>query len=196
MGSSDGGSGSSSRSEDSEMLSSSSGPSTSRSSSGADSPAPSPHRGSAPAAAAPGLSLRVPSLSLRANLASLPRGDGPGDAPATVRQPRVTAADEALASARCGQPWAAPPPAARPVTPPQPSRQAALLSLDILSPAFGLEQQQEREQLRRSCAGRLGVPPERLRFYALTEVEGAHQLPPGCSRAAVEVLDSRERPAS
>lgn len=51
------------------------------------------------------------------------------------------------------------------------------------------------EQLGERAASRLGVPPERLRYYALTEVAGPHTLPPGCPRAAVEVLDSRECPA-
>ncbi len=82
-----------------------------------------------------------------------------------------------------------------------PAGQAALLSLDILSPAFSLERPGQQpgagaaaasEQLSADAASRLGVPPERLRYYALTEVAGPHQLPPGCPRAAVEVLDSRE----
>lgn len=83
-----------------------------------------------------------------------------------------------------------------------PAGQAAMLSLDILSPAFSLERPAAQQpgpdaaaaaaQLGAGAASRLGVPPERLRYYALTEVAGPHQLPPGCPRAAVEVLDSRE----
>lgn len=79
----------------------------------------------------------------------------------------------------------------------QPSSQTpTALSVDILSPAFNLQRQQQQDgdtsQLALTCAGRLGVQPERLRFYALTEVAGPQQLPPGCSRAAVEVVDSRK----
>ena len=71
---------------------------------------------------------------------------------------------------------------------------SSALTLEL--PAAGQRQQQQQGgssgELGASCASRLGVPPERLRFYALTEVAGPHQLPPGCTRAAVEVVDSRE----
>lgn len=78
----------------------------------------------------------------------------------------------------------------------QPSSQTpTALNVDVLSPAFNLQRQQQQDgeisQLALTCAGRLGVQPERLRFYALTEVSGPQQLPSGCSRAAVEVVDSR-----
>ena len=66
------------------------------------------------------------------------------------------------------------------------------LSLDILSPAFSLDLPPMRSrdsQLALACASRLGVPPARLRFFSLTEVQ---RLPLGCCRVAVEVANSRE----
>jgi hypothetical protein len=78
----------------------------------------------------------------------------------------------------------------------QVSQEAQLLTLDILSPALTLARQPQRDagEWARGCAGRLGVPLERLRFYALTEVPSM-QLPAGCTRAAVAVDDSREQAA-
>lgn len=206
--------------------SSSEAPSSSEvSTSAASSPAASPRGdGSDGAAARPApLALSRPgvprlTLGMGGSLAALPRdGAAPGTArQPTARQPPVLPLP--LASAR-GKPSpvpslalpkaaAAAPAAAAAVAPQQPppapaaSQAAALLSLDMLSPAFTLEcpaadQQQQQQaggsgQMGASCASRLGVPPERLRFYALTEVAGPQQLPPGCTRAAVEVLDSRE----
>ena len=198
------------------------------------SPAGSP-RGGAPTVPPLALNRRVPPLSLRANLADLPRDDGPGDAPGTGRraqqqqQPEAVAAAQPRAVPRLAMPQlagaeqlaqpqsargAAPAPtgpatmaqlataAPAAVGPQPPAGQAALLSLDILSPAFSLERPTTQQlgpdaaaataQLSAGAADRLGVPPERLRYYALTEVAGPDQLPPGCPRAAVEVLDSRE----
>lgn len=77
--------------------------------------------------------------------------------------------------------------------------QAALVSLDILSPAFSVEQGEQagssingRQQLAQRCASKLGVPADRLRYYALVEVSGPQDLPPDCARAAVEVVGSSE----
>ncbi|KAI7844952.1 hypothetical protein COHA_001599 [Chlorella ohadii] len=201
------------------------------------SPACSPRGSGGAARAIPPLALnrRVPPLSLHANLAELPRDDGPVDAPGTARRPQQQQQQQQLEPAAATQPRVvprlampqpagaeklAPPASARgcaappagPVSMPLPAAaaaaadsqppagQAALLSLDILSPAFSLERPGQQpgagaaaasEQLSADAASRLGVPPERLRYYALTEVAGPHQLPPGCPRAAVEVLDSR-----
>lgn len=187
--------------EDSEMASSSSETSTSSwSSEAGDSPRPAAASPASPA------TRRVPPLSLRADLAALSRGDAAPDTPGTARQLGVPAAVPAglppgPAPRQAPSLVHVPPltlavPASHPQL--QPSCQAAaLLSLDILSPAFSLREQQQAaggsdcDQLALSCAGRLGVPLERLRFFALTQVAGLQELPPGCSRVALEVLDSR-----
>ncbi len=219
-----------------------SGSSSGYSSSCDASPAASPRQAAEPAGppAAPRPGLRVPPLSLRANLADLPRDVGAGcdNAPSTARHtstgavggPRLAvpsrpAAGDAGAAAASPlhtsrnlpsmrgptpepnqqdqqqqnhqQQAAAPPP---PPPPHQPASDAPPLSLDILSPALTLQPSQlqgcspctSQMQLAQHCASQLGVPPERLRFFALSEVAGPQQLPPGCSRAAIEVADSSE----
>ncbi|KAL4452569.1 hypothetical protein ABPG75_008231 [Micractinium tetrahymenae] len=192
-----------------------------------------------PAARPPLLNLRVPPLSLRVNLADLPRDDGAScdSAPSTARRmnaglgavPRLSlpsrpvAADASAAAASPPRtsrgapslPHPTPVPAlpkqqlddrqqhaaaAQPPPPPeqQPAGGAGLLSLDILSPALSLQPSQlqggggssRHAQLAQHCASQLGVTAERLRFFALSEVAGPQHLPPGCSRAAVEVVDS------
>ena len=77
------------------------------------------------------------------------------------------------------------PGAARP-----PAAAAAVVSL--LSPAFTLGGP-ESGDLEASCTARLGVAPERLRFFQLVEVRDPRQLL-GCSRIVVEVAESSEWP--
>lgn len=219
-----------------------SGSSSGYSSSCDASPAASPRQAAEPAGppAAPRPGLRVPPLSLRANLADLPRdvGNGCDSAPSTARRTstgaggvlrlalpsRPAAGDTGAAAAsplhtsrdlpsvrgptlepnqssqqqqNHQQQAAAPPP---PPPPHQPASDAPPLSFDILSPALTLQPGQlqggspctSQMQLAQHCASQLGVPPERLRFFALSEVAGPQQLPPGCSRAAIEVADSSE----
>lgn len=216
-----------------------SGSSSGYSSSWDGSPAASPREAAPATAARPG--LRVPPLSLRANLADLPRDGGAGcdSAPGTARRmnagadgvPRLALPSRATARIAVAASAASPPCTARgvaaqpgptlvstpnqqlndqrqaaapPPPPQQPPQQPAsgqgLLSLDILSPALTLQSSQlqggrtsdSHALLVQHCAGQLGVATERLRFYALSEVVGPQQLPPGCSRAAVEVADSSE----
>lgn len=219
-----------------------SGSSSGYSSSWDGSPAASPREAASPAGppAAARPAMRVPPLSLRANLADLPRDVGTGcdSAPSTARPmnggaggvPRLAlpgrpaAVDAGAAAAspphtsrgmrssrgpasapnqpqqqlQDRQQQAAAPPPPRPQE--QASSAAAPLSLDILSPALTLQSSQlqgggsctRQAHLAQYCASQLGVPAERLRFFALSEVAGPQQLPVGCSRAAVEVTDSSE----
>lgn len=81
------------------------------------------------------------------------------------------------------------------------------LHVSLLSPAFELsmspnqqpeqdeqtkyQQQQPQAPWADEAAARLGVDHDRLRFYGIVEARSPSDLPPGCSRVAVEIADAR-----
>lgn len=130
---------------------------------------------------------RFPPLSL--NLGGLAR---PDDAPHSARPPMpklgqlglLPQGDAGHLTAR-QQPMDA--------CPPQAPLHTAAVAVGLLSPAFSLLPQPGAQH---QCAERLGVAPDRLRYFALVETGSLADLPPDCTQVAVEVADSSEYCAS
>jgi hypothetical protein len=74
-----------------------------------------------------------------------------------------------------------------------PSPRPHSIAVELLSPALVFPKISHGiAQIREQCSQKLGVAAERFRFYALTEVANLQDLPPNCTRVAMDVASSSE----
>lgn len=72
------------------------------------------------------------------------------------------------------------------------------VAIELLSPAFSVLSSSGRgvHGIQSDCATKLGVRQDRVRLFALVELNGNEAPPPGCHRVAVEVRGSGEDAAA
>lgn len=71
--------------------------------------------------------------------------------------------------------------------------QSSQLTIELLSPAFSITSLQDSRKgldMQTQCASKLGIRHDRVKVYALVEVNSLNSIPDDCNRLAVEVKGS------